>query len=104
MWVANVAVQDYLDEMRALAKSLNVEFHPRVNIADAELVGILGQAKAMLYAPRLEPFGLTPLEANACGVPIVAVAEGGVRETVIDGVTGISLMVIPAAWQALSAN
>jgi glycosyltransferase involved in cell wall biosynthesis len=42
----------------------------------------------MVYAPRLEPFGLAPLEANACGLPVVAVAEGGVRETIIDGVNG----------------
>jgi glycosyltransferase involved in cell wall biosynthesis len=43
----------------------------------------------MVYAPRLEPFGLAPLEANACGLPVVAVAEGGVRETIIDGVNGL---------------
>jgi glycosyltransferase involved in cell wall biosynthesis len=42
----------------------------------------------MVYAPRLEPFGLAPLEANACGLPMIAVAEGGVRESVIDGVNG----------------
>jgi glycosyltransferase involved in cell wall biosynthesis len=42
----------------------------------------------MVYAPRLEPFGLAPLEANACGLPVVAVAEGGLRETIIDGVNG----------------
>jgi glycosyltransferase involved in cell wall biosynthesis len=43
----------------------------------------------MLYAPRLEPFGYAPLEANACGTPVIAVAEGGVRETIQDGVNGI---------------
>ena len=43
----------------------------------------------MVYAPRLEPFGLAPLEAGACALPVVAVAEGGVRETVIDGETGL---------------
>ncbi|HYF63604.1 MAG TPA: glycosyltransferase, partial [Herpetosiphonaceae bacterium] len=41
------------------------------------------------YAPHLEPFGLAPLEANACGAPVVAAAEGGVRETVLDGVSGL---------------
>jgi glycosyltransferase involved in cell wall biosynthesis len=42
----------------------------------------------MLYTSRLEPFGLAPLEANACGTPVVAIAEGGVRETIQDGVNG----------------
>ena len=35
----------------------------------------------MIYVPRLEPFGLAPLEASACGTPVVAVAEGGIRES-----------------------
>jgi len=37
----------------------------------------------------MEPFGLVPLEAMACGTPIVAVREAGVRETVRDGETGL---------------
>ena len=74
--------------MRSLAKSHEVTFEVRRSIDDKELVDILNRATAMVYAPRLEPFGLAPLEANACGLPVVAVAEGGVRETIIDGVNG----------------
>src|SRR3954447_14383079 len=43
----------------------------------------------MVYAPHLEPFGYAPLEANACGTPVVALAEGGVRETVHHEVNGL---------------
>ena len=43
----------------------------------------------MVYAPCLELIGLTPLEANACRLPVVAVAEGSVRETIVDGVYGL---------------
>jgi glycosyltransferase involved in cell wall biosynthesis len=43
----------------------------------------------MLYTSRLEPFGLAPLEANACGVPVVAVPEGGIRETIVSGQNGL---------------
>ena len=42
----------------------------------------------MIYMPHNEPFGFAPLEANACGTPVVALAEGGVKETVVTGVNG----------------
>ena len=47
------------------------------------------RATAMVYAPCLELIGLAPLEANACRLPVVAVAEGSVRETIVDGVYGL---------------
>jgi glycosyltransferase involved in cell wall biosynthesis len=75
--------------MRTLAESRDVTFEARFSVSDKELVETLNRATAMAYAPRLEPFGLAPLEANACGLPVVAVAEGGVRETIIDGVNGL---------------
>jgi len=40
------------------------------------------------YTPMLEPLGLVALESMACGTPVLGVCEGGVRETVVDGVTG----------------
>jgi glycosyltransferase involved in cell wall biosynthesis len=88
VWIANMGADWYYEKVRSLAESYEVTFEARASIDDNELVDILNRATAMVYAPRLEPFGLAPLEANACGLPVVAVAEGGVRETIIDGVNG----------------
>ncbi|MDF5732999.1 MAG: glycosyltransferase [Rhizonema sp. PD38] len=45
----------------------------------------------MIYAPLLEAFGFDPLEANACGTPVITIAEGGIRETIINGSNGFFL-------------
>jgi glycosyltransferase involved in cell wall biosynthesis len=58
-------------------------------VKDAELISDLSRATAMIYPSRLEPFGLAPLEANACGTPVIGLAEGGVRETVVHGENGL---------------
>jgi glycosyltransferase involved in cell wall biosynthesis len=89
VWIGNFSLPQYLNEMKELAKSLAVDFEAKEMVSDDDLIGILNRAAMMVYAPRLEPFGFPPLEANACGLPVVAVAEGGVRETVVDGINGL---------------
>jgi glycosyltransferase involved in cell wall biosynthesis len=88
VWIGNSGDAAYEAQVTALAERLGVDLQPRRRVSDAELVDLLNRASAMLYTSRLEPFGLAPLEANACGTPVVAVAEGGVRESVVDGVNG----------------
>jgi glycosyltransferase involved in cell wall biosynthesis len=58
----------------------------RWRFSDENIVELLNRAAVMVYSARLEPFGLAPLEANACATPVVAVAEGGVRESIRNGV------------------
>jgi glycosyltransferase involved in cell wall biosynthesis len=74
--------------MLELAATLGVDLEIKTMVPDEELVDTLNRASLLLYTPSLEPFGFAPLEANACATPVVAVAEGGVRETVKDGVNG----------------
>lgn len=47
------------------------------------------QDAAAILLPGIEDFGIVPVEAQACGRPVIALAEGGACETVIDGSTGI---------------
>jgi glycosyltransferase involved in cell wall biosynthesis len=46
------------------------------------------RARAFIFAAE-EDFGITPVEAQACGTPVLAFGRGGAAETVLDGVTGL---------------
>lgn len=71
--------------LRALAAGAPVEFLGWRT--DAEIRDLYRAAAAVLL-PGTEDFGIVPVEAQACGTPVVAYALGGATETVIDGVTG----------------
>ncbi len=73
-----------LERLRALAGP-TVEFLGYV--PDDELPGLMAQARAFLF-PGLEDFGITPLQANAAGRPVIAFAGGGALDTVLPGITG----------------
>jgi len=71
--------------LRALAGS-DVEF---LGWVDDDEVRRLYQASLAVLMPGVEDFGMVPVEAQACGRPVVALAEGGALESVIDGQTGV---------------
>jgi glycosyltransferase involved in cell wall biosynthesis len=57
-------------------------------VARTEMPKVLRSADIVLCPARYEPFGIVPLEAMACGVPVVASAVGGHLDTVVDRRTG----------------
>lgn len=99
-WIGNAPQGDYRSKLESLAKERGVQLRIDTDVPDAELLAALRGAAVFVYAPRLEPLGLTPLEAMACGVPVVAVAEGGCRETVRDGQNGFLVDNVPVAFAA----
>ena len=58
-----------------------------------------GWSQAFALLPGEEDFGIVPVEAQACGRPVVALARGGALETIVDGVTGVLVDgTAPDAW------
>jgi glycosyltransferase involved in cell wall biosynthesis len=74
-----------LPRLRALGGE-HVEFLGR--LSDEDLAALLPRARALVVA-NVEEFGIAAVEAQAAGRPVLAVDAGGVRETVVDGVTGV---------------
>jgi glycosyltransferase involved in cell wall biosynthesis len=72
-----------------MAKDCDVDLTVRYRPSQLELVSLYGQALAVVFVPIMEPFGLVAIEAMASGTPVIGIKEAAVRESVIDGVTGI---------------
>lgn len=64
-----------------------VEFVGRLS-DDREITALYHRCRALIL-PAEEDFGITPLEAMACGKPVIAFRKGGATETVVDGRTGV---------------
>ena len=76
--------------LELLAEQHNVRLDIRDIVQGSETLSEwYSRAAVTGYTPDLEPLGLVPLEAAACEKPVVGVREGGVRETVVDGLTGL---------------
>lgn len=59
--------------------------------SDEKMADLMGRAKAFVFAAE-EDFGITPVEAQACGTPVICFGRGGARETVRDGESGLYFM------------
>jgi D-inositol-3-phosphate glycosyltransferase len=61
----------------------------RGQVEPGDLPALYRSADLVVCVPWYEPFGIVPLEAMACGVPVVASAVGGLVDSVVDGVVGV---------------
>lgn len=73
--------------LRALAAALGADVRFVIEPTDGELARLYRAADVVVF-PGEEDFGIVPVEAQACGTPVVAYGRGGSLDTVVPGVTG----------------
>ena len=81
---------DYRASLERLVESLGLGAQVKFRgfISEEEKLGLLRRAWASLLASPKEGWGISNLEAAACGTPVIAANSPGVRESVVDGKTG----------------
>jgi glycosyltransferase involved in cell wall biosynthesis len=79
------------ENLERLVKELNLEGSVRIagRVSDEEKIRLLQRAWVFVTPSSKEGWGVTVIEANACGTPVVAYDVPGLRESVIDGETGL---------------
>lgn len=75
------------DELRRLAADLGADVAFEISPSDERLRELYRTSLALVF-PVNEDFGIVPVEAQACGTPVIALDVGGARDTVVDGETG----------------
>ena len=68
-------------------------------VSQARMPALLRSADLLVHTALYEPFGMAPLEAMACGTPVMAAAGGAHEDEVVDGATGVLVRPgRPARW------
>lgn len=83
--------------LRERASALGVGLTIQYVRSSEEMAYLYAHAQVLVIAPLYERLGLVALESMACGTPVIGVNQGGLLETVKDGVTGVLVERIPEA-------
>jgi glycosyltransferase involved in cell wall biosynthesis len=101
---AGLAGHPVYKQLMILAANLRVD--RRVvfvgQVSQARMPALLRSADLLVHTALYEPFGMTPLEAMACGTPVMATAGGAHEDKVVDGATGV--LIRPGHPAALAAR
>ncbi|CAH0475735.1 unnamed protein product [Peronospora belbahrii] len=102
----NTENQEHLIELQDAVAKLNLEEHVKflTSISKSMKLELLRKAHAILYTPDREHFGIVPIEAMACGTPVIAVCSGGPLESIVDGETGFLCEQKPEAFAEAMAG
>lgn len=91
-----------LEALRAITKGApNIHFTGWID--EPSLINLISNAIACIYIPKDEDFGMSAVESMAAGKPVIGVNEGGLRESVDHGVTGLLLAENPEVEQIVEA-
>ena len=80
-----------LNNLRKLCQKLKIDSQVDflTEVSDNEIVSIYQKSKLFILCSKNEPFGIAPIEAMACGTPVIADNSGGPKETILNGKTGL---------------
>jgi len=91
LWVAGRGDSSYLTELMRFIDKLglinNLEFFGYVD--EKTKINLLSRAHLLVFPSVMEGWGLTVIEANACGTPVIAFNVPGLRDSIINGETGL---------------
>jgi glycosyltransferase involved in cell wall biosynthesis len=99
LWVAGSGSARYINSLRELSIRLNVADHVifRGRVTDAERSHLMTAAHALLMASVREGWGMVITEANSCGTPAIGYDVPGLRDAIVNNVTGLLVAPEPAA-------
>ncbi|OWZ21486.1 Alpha-1,3-mannosyltransferase [Phytophthora megakarya] len=102
----NVENKEHLIELQDVVAAHHLEEHVefRTSVSNSMKLELLRKAHAILYTPDREHFGIVPVEAMACGTPVIAVHSGGPLESISDGETGFLCKQTPEAFAEAMAE